>query len=231
MAETFAIRRTVAHGSLESFARRWAEARLEGIAWLDGNEGESFLMAEPVETRIALVGESIDRDVDAMASSGFWVGYVAYDHAWSAHGLKGVGASRHERDGARAMHFSCYDARLRHEHESGELTLEARDDAALARMERRLALRGEDELHANVATFEHGDPQAHRAAILRAKDAIGRGEIYQVNLARTWRAGFDGDAFVLWEQMRRASPVPLGLFYDAGDHQVLASTMELKARS
>ncbi len=52
------------------------------------------------------------------------------------------------------------------------------------------------------------------------------GEVYEVNVARRWSAAFEGDALELWQAMRVASRVPLGMFLDGGDHAVLACTME-----
>ena len=52
------------------------------------------------------------------------------------------------------------------------------------------------------------------------------GEVYEVNVARRWSAPFAGDAVELWQAMRVASRVPLGMFLDAGDHAVLACTIE-----
>ena len=70
------------------------------------------------------------------------------------------------------------------------------------------------------------DAGAHRRAIERALSYIAEGQVYEVNLARRWSAAFDGEALSLWLSMRDASRVPLGLFLDAGDHAVLACTME-----
>jgi para-aminobenzoate synthetase component 1 len=52
------------------------------------------------------------------------------------------------------------------------------------------------------------------------------GEVYEVNIARRWSAPFTGDALELWQAMRVASRVPLGMYLDGGDHAVLACTME-----
>jgi anthranilate/para-aminobenzoate synthase component I len=66
----------------------------------------------------------------------------------------------------------------------------------------------------------------HGRAIEAALEHIARGDIYQVNLARRWMAGWEGDPLALFLAMREASPVPLGFYVGAGDHAVLALTME-----
>jgi anthranilate/para-aminobenzoate synthase component I len=68
--------------------------------------------------------------------------------------------------------------------------------------------------------------EEHLRAIRRALEHILDGEIYQVNLARRFRASYSGDPLALWRRMRRESPVPLGFYLDAGETVVLASTME-----
>jgi len=70
------------------------------------------------------------------------------------------------------------------------------------------------------------DAVQHRSAIVQALDYIARGDVYEVNLARRWTAKFEGSAFALWQAMRDASRVPLGMFLDAGERAVLACTME-----
>jgi anthranilate/para-aminobenzoate synthase component I len=70
-------------------------------------------------------------------------------------------------------------------------------------------------------------PEAqHRAAIARAIEHIAAGDIYQVNLARCWRAPFEGSPLALFAALRAASPVPLGMYYDDGARVVLSRTME-----
>jgi para-aminobenzoate synthetase component 1 len=78
----------------------------------------------------------------------------------------------------------------------------------------------------SVGAIEVDDAAMHREAIEKALDYIGMGEVYEVNVARRWSAPFEGDALRLWQAMRVASRVPLGMFLDGGDHAVLACTME-----
>ncbi|MBW2159728.1 MAG: anthranilate synthase component I family protein [Deltaproteobacteria bacterium] len=77
-----------------------------------------------------------------------------------------------------------------------------------------------------VGDIEVDAAPSHRKAIERALDYIGMGEVYEVNVARRWSAPFEGDALELWQAMRAASRVPLGMFFDGGEHAVLACTME-----
>jgi len=55
------------------------------------------------------------------------------------------------------------------------------------------------------------------AAVARIKRYIGRGDCYQVNLARHFSAPFDGDSWALYRQLRRALPSPFSCYYQWGD--------------
>jgi len=77
-----------------------------------------------------------------------------------------------------------------------------------------------------IGEIEVDGAEEHRDAIGKALDYIGLGEVYEVNVARRWSAPFRGDALQLWQAMRVASRVPLGMFLDGGDHAVLGCTME-----
>jgi anthranilate/para-aminobenzoate synthase component I len=66
----------------------------------------------------------------------------------------------------------------------------------------------------------------HERAVRAALGHIAAGDCYQLNLARRWRADFEGDPLALYLAMRARSPVPLGAFVQAGDHAVAACTME-----
>ena len=50
--------------------------------------------------------------------------------------------------------------------------------------------------------------------------------MYQVNLARSFSAPFEGAPLALWQALRAASPVPLGCYFDDGARVVMARTME-----
>lgn len=64
--------------------------------------------------------------------------------------------------------------------------------------------------------------------VARAKDYIAAGDIYQVNLAQRFRAGWPvgADAFGLYLSLRECSPAPLAAFLDLGGRQVLSSSPE-----
>jgi para-aminobenzoate synthetase component 1 len=217
-----------------------------GFAWLDSDGSAlpdarySFLTAGPLEVRRSAAGTpGAFAMFDAMkvpeAGSGgldpgaipYWIGYMAYD-----------GCAPHSRaEGGPGLCFGRYPAVIAIDHPAGR-SFVAGDDAAACN--RLLALAG---LAANggardpagssvphtrgrVGPVHAADPAEHARAIARALELIGRGELYQVNLARKLFAAFERPALDLALAMRQESPVPLGMFFEDGERAVIARTME-----
>lgn len=70
---------------------------------------------------------------------------------------------------------------------------------------------------------------AYLAAVRRALDYIGRGDIYQVNLSRRFQYDFTGhrlDPAELYAELRRRSPAPFGGYLDCGSFQVISNSPE-----
>lgn len=216
-----------------------------GFAWLDSNRSEardgrfSFLAAWPSdEIRVefgeeapfeALRGLSqpksdVNPDGPRPCEVPAWIGYIAYDAFWSA---PVRGEARFDRDGEPILLFRRYPALLAFDHEDGASWVVGDDGEACDRFRERLLTLNEQRVSPPlIGEIEVDDAGEHRDAIRKALDYIGLGEVYEVNVARRWSARFDGDALQLWQAMRAASRVPLGMFFDGGDHSVLACTME-----
>ena len=60
----------------------------------------------------------------------------------------------------------------------------------------------------------------------RAKRYIKRGDIYQVNLSQRFEAGFEGDPFELYRNLRELSPAPFSSYLNFGDCIVMSSSPE-----
>lgn len=216
-----------------------------GRFWLDGDpahpEGRwAFLGAEPAEVRAARFGEpalalfdelgagdAVHGDAE-LGSVPRWVGYVAYDAAWSEGERLGLRMRpRLARSGSPTAWLGRYERLFAADLTSGDVYAlaptrpECEELAALAQ-------RRAGRPRASVGPLSCDARSSHRAAIASALEAIAAGEIYQVNLARRWSGGFEGDPLALWLAMRRASPVPLGFYLElpGGDQAVLARTME-----
>ncbi|MAQ15573.1 MAG: aminodeoxychorismate synthase component I [Sandaracinus sp.] len=226
-----------------------------GLAWLDADGSpptgrRAFMGCAPVETRRVPWGQDAYAALDELSRGGEpgrprWVGYLSYDAFWARSSL----TPRMDRDTRwPTLLLHRYDALLEVDVPHERARLVGDDDAAIARLHARLvgggtggggavgaggaAVGGETGTEgAALGSLTVGaltvTPRAtHARAIERARDHIAAGEVYQVNLARAWTGELAGDPLALWLAMREASPVPLGLYLDGGDHQVLARTME-----
>ncbi len=68
--------------------------------------------------------------------------------------------------------------------------------------------------------------EEYLAAVRRIREYIRNGDVYQVNLSQRFRAAFEGDAFEMWVALYELNPAPFYAFVQAGDHQVLCTSME-----
>jgi anthranilate/para-aminobenzoate synthase component I len=217
-------------------------AGMPGLAWLDGNapgrEGRwSFVGVGPVDSLRVRRGEgfsfrALDLPIEPDAEVSWpgaptprevpcWIGWIAYDAA--AHG-----PPRHT-DGSQAgdvVGFARYDALAAFDQTTGQGCIVGDDARACERLSARLRSARPRATGARVREVVPPEPAAHLVAIERALDHIARGDIYQVNLARSWHASFEGDPLALFLAMRAASPVPLGFYFDDGACVVLGRSME-----
>jgi len=226
---------------------RWAMALAarSSLAWLDGAAGHgeagrfSFLGCDPVETRSAATtwkevcsmldelaqDRAIDRPLVGALTVGRvprWVGYVAYDATFLR---DDVAAPTRPKAAHSPLWFGRYDAWLVLDHIAAAAWIVGESVEACAGLRRKLDGTPRS-MRAATGLLECGDAEQHIRAIDVALDAIGRGDLYQVNLAREWQAPMRGDALALWAAMRVQGAVPMGAYLDVGDHQVLARTME-----
>jgi anthranilate/para-aminobenzoate synthase component I len=215
-----------------------------GLCWLDGDASErdgrwSFLGADPVERLSLPLGSPAPLSAfahmepsapdGASAADGApdpaqvprWAGYVAYD----AH-FEDRPTRLRRPQGRPALSFARYDALFAFDHGSGRAFVVGDDRAACDRLLAR-AEHGPSRMPgARAGAVTVTSEAQHRAAIARAIEHIAAGDIYQVNLARCYRAPFEGSPLALFAALRAASPVPLGMYYDDGARVVLSRTME-----
>jgi para-aminobenzoate synthetase component I len=63
-------------------------------------------------------------------------------------------------------------------------------------------------------------------SVRRVRRYIRAGDVYQVNLSQRFQFPFHGNPFHLWEHLYAMNPSPFYAFIQAGDHQVLSTSME-----
>lgn len=72
--------------------------------------------------------------------------------------------------------------------------------------------------------------EAYLESVRRALTFIGRGDIYQVNLARRLSAACPGGGWAMHRALSEASPAPFAAFIDAGPWQIASASPELFLR-
>lgn len=219
-----------------------------GLAWLDA-DGESergryaFVGSDPLEVRRSVFADGrpfepfdglgghrpardgrprVEGPPEARVPR--WAGYLAYDAVWAGRAT-GRRRPRLPRDPAAPVGWlGRYEAWVAFDRIAGKTWCVGDDAEACARLRSRIGQGATP--RATVGTPVSEPPEAHLHAVRAALAQIGAGNVYQVNLARRWEAPFEGAPLGLALAMGTASPVPLGLFLDAGDHAVVARTME-----
>ncbi len=76
------------------------------------------------------------------------------------------------------------------------------------------------DLHSNFTR------DSYRDAVLRAKQYIAAGDIYQVNLSQRFQCGVDASAPELYQALRQSNPAPYCAYLDIGDAQILSTSPE-----
>ena len=74
-------------------------------------------------------------------------------------------------------------------------------------------------------------PAEFTAMVLKAKDYIAAGDIFQVVLSQRFEAPFALPAFALYRAIRRINPAPFLFFLDYGDFSVVGSSPEILVRA
>ncbi len=66
----------------------------------------------------------------------------------------------------------------------------------------------------------------YMAAVMKAKEYIAAGDIYQINLSQRLSVPLRGDAFALYSSLIDASPAPFSSFMDFGEFQIISNSPE-----
>jgi len=78
-----------------------------------------------------------------------------------------------------------------------------------------------------VSNFGHA---AYLAAVEKARDYIGAGDIFQVVPSQRWSQDFHEPPFALYRSLRRTNPSPFMFFFNFGDFQVIGASPEILVR-
>jgi para-aminobenzoate synthetase component 1 len=80
--------------------------------------------------------------------------------------------------------------------------------------------------HSNPSLRSNFTRDSYRAMILRAKEYIAAGDIYQVNLSQRFQCDVDASPADVYLALRAANPAPYCAYLDIGDAQILSSSPE-----
>jgi anthranilate synthase component 1 len=100
---------------------------------------------------------------------------------------------------------------------------------ALDRPLDHLAARGED-MPAVEAPKSNTSPDDYKAMVLRAKDYITAGDIFQVVLSQRFESEFTLPPFALYRSLRRINPSPFLYYLDFDSFSVIGSSPEILVR-
>jgi anthranilate synthase component 1 len=160
-----------------------------------------------------------------------WFLYLGYELAAEIEPTLHLPRSRLPRAMAWRMHGA-----LIHERHSGQVRVVARDPARLEGL--RAQLRDDlaslrfvpvRETPARLASAtREPDPQAFLLGVRSVLEAIARGDVYQANLSRAWRAQLASGATAcdLYRALRRANPAPFAAMARFADLSILSSSPE-----
>ncbi|WP_293760285.1 aminodeoxychorismate synthase component I [uncultured Aquitalea sp.] len=83
-----------------------------------------------------------------------------------------------------------------------------------------------------IAALEEDPPHWYTDAVLRLKNYIYEGDVFQVNISRGWRATLAEGlrATDLFAALRRANPAPFSALADLGEAQIVSSSPERLVR-
>lgn len=82
----------------------------------------------------------------------------------------------------------------------------------------------------HYALTSNTTPAEYEAMVLRAKEYVAAGDIFQVVLSQRFEAPFDLPAFALYRALRRTNPAPFLVHLDFGGFQIVGSSPEILVR-
>ena len=166
--------------------------------------------------------------LDSIGADDILMGYVSYDCGMAMHGMDPVSGPE------SGFALGDFDVIITDDPSSGTLDVICRGrvmdaDAELAMVE-DIVSRAADPVPAASEGYEvlsDTDRDGFTEAVIRAKEAMRRGEYYVINITRRMELRSGSDPFDVFLRLRRRSPSPFGAYIDLGGLQVVSSSMEL----
>lgn len=208
-----------------------------------GDHGWDILMALPQETRIYHEGEGgrfLD-DVRALPApqavanphglpfSGGWFVYMAYDLLSEFEPTVPAAIS----DSFPLAALTRIPAAVIHDRSRQESWLLAETEAQLDALKQAMvAAEPFAATPVNLQSLQEDPPHWYTDAVVKLKDYIYEGDVFQVNISRGWQATLAADVrpVDLFAALRRANPAPFSALVDFGAAQIVSSSPERLVR-
>ena len=208
-----------------------------------GDIGWDMLMALPQERRIygegegaafldavrALPREAVVVNPHGLPFTGGWFVYMGYDLLSEFEPSVPAAIS----DSFPLAALCRIPAAIQLDRASGRCWLMAETAAQLAEL--KAALQTVPAFAANpvqLQALEEDPPHWYTDAVVRLKDYIYEGDVFQVNISRGWRATLHDSVrpVDLFAALRRANPAPFSALADLGDAYIVSSSPERLVR-
>jgi anthranilate/para-aminobenzoate synthase component I len=195
--------------------------------WSASGGGPSYVACWPVDAADTLDPEEalpLAPSLSALSHVPRWIGLLPYEARRSLERASRVPPEARPMPHVSSPLWQRYGAVVRIQ----EDVLVVGDDAARVRaLAQRIRLSAaRSSLTVSPLPSEDTD-DAHRARVARALEAIVRGDIYQVNLARRFDFRIEGSTLELLERLVEKAPGPFALAAAFGGLSVAASSPEL----
>lgn len=130
------------------------------------------------------------------------------------------------------LYLAWVDVTAVYNHQQQLMTLSTLDDSVDLHYWREQVIMAQHKQPAAAPLFLRQPPRAllteqeFIARVMRAKDYIAAGDIYQVNLSCRFDAAIEGSAGELYRRLRQANPAPFACLLKFGDVEVISSSPE-----
>ncbi len=183
--------------------------------------------------QLQLLGDEADA-AEILPFTGGWLGWLGYDLAWEIERLPTLNSDPLPFPVAlwyEPATFAVLD------HQAQRLWLFAPSSSSLDSMEKQLSLPGGEEVRIASMT---GDPRAvtlgmaaaeYQQAVLRAKQHIQAGDVFQVNLSLRFSTMTTAHSWALYRQLQRINPSPFACYWRTPWGDVISCSPERLVKS
>ena len=88
-----------------------------------------------------------------------------------------------------------------------------------------LSLTGSEKIYQGHYTSNFTQEE-YESAIIKIREYIASGHVYQVNMTQRFEMGFSGDPFDLFTKLYKRNPAPFFTYINAGDHHIVSTSPE-----